>query len=211
MEELRSTDVLDREILEDARKKAYKILKTADETVAAQTKRWDKKSVRDLAKVRKAYAERIEKERVEILARLPLDKRRLRSETAQNALGEAMDGFLSALGRDKLLSLLESELKERLAACIDWREEGIRDQAVLLFSAMSEAEAGKFAGMAKGCVGEITLRKNDSPLASKYPALSLDAPTAKIEVSVENAAANLLEDKRAELAAALLGGEVLND
>ena len=34
MEELQSTDILDREILEDARKKAYRILKTAAETVA---------------------------------------------------------------------------------------------------------------------------------------------------------------------------------
>ena len=43
MEELRSTEVLDREILEDARKKAQKILKTAEDAHAAQAQDWDKK------------------------------------------------------------------------------------------------------------------------------------------------------------------------
>jgi hypothetical protein len=49
MEELQSTEALDREILEDARKKAFKILKTAGETEAASQTAWDRKLEKTLA------------------------------------------------------------------------------------------------------------------------------------------------------------------
>jgi hypothetical protein len=41
VEELQSTEALDREILEDARKKAFKILKGADESAASSKKSWE--------------------------------------------------------------------------------------------------------------------------------------------------------------------------
>ena len=86
MEELRTTEVLGNEILEDARKKALKILKTADETLETQNRDWDKKIKRQLDSIRKTYEERTKKTNEEIQARLPLDRRRLRSETTESFL-----------------------------------------------------------------------------------------------------------------------------
>ncbi|MDR3337641.1 MAG: ATPase, partial [Treponema sp.] len=89
MEELQSTEVLDREILEDARRKAQRILKTADEEAAASGKVWEKKTEKALAELKRRHEERLELGRVEIMARLPLDKRRLRLCRIDSLLHEA--------------------------------------------------------------------------------------------------------------------------
>jgi hypothetical protein len=220
MEELRSTEVLDREILEDARKKAFKILKTADDTVNAQTQRWERKTRRAVEEIRGNYARRLEKVKEEILARLPLDKRRLRSETAENFLLRAMETFLRNLSRRQILAVLEREFASRLAACIDWGGAAGGNPPVLLYSGMSESEAKEVltAAAAGSRIKDVShgvsgweFQKNERPGGAELPAVVLNMPTVRIAASVETAAAGLLEDKRAELAAALLGEGVLND
>jgi hypothetical protein len=220
MEELRSTEVLDREILEDARKKAFKILKTADDTVNAQTRRWERKTRRAIEEIRGNYARRLEKAKEEILARLPLDKRRLRSGTAENFLLNGMETFLRNLSRRQLLSVLERELASRLAACVDRDGTAAGNPPVLLYSGMSESEAkGVLAAAAAGSgtkdalpgVSEWRFQKNESAGASEFPSAVLNMPPVRIAASVAAAAAELLAERRAELAAALLGEGVLND
>jgi hypothetical protein len=56
MEELTSTEALDREILEDARKKAFKILKNADDSISSSKESWDKKIERARNKAVKNHA-----------------------------------------------------------------------------------------------------------------------------------------------------------
>jgi vacuolar-type H+-ATPase subunit E/Vma4 len=136
MEELLSTEALDNEILEDARKKAFKILKTADETLEGQSRDWEKKIQESLESIRDAYRRRIENSQNEILARLPLDKRRMRSEISESSLSNAMREFLSALKRETLLIILENEISKRLT---DFNSDG----AVVKFSGLSLSEAKK--------------------------------------------------------------------
>jgi hypothetical protein len=226
MEELHSTEVLDREILEDARKKAFKILKTADDTVQSKDRSWERKTKRAIEGIRKTYAARTESLKEETLARLPLDKRRLRSETAETFLKEAMDAFLSGLGRDTLLSILEREFAERLEACREVFSEGEIPpekafKPVLSYSSLSAAEgAGILKNALKPGLGKIEnsgglekaeLIKDDSPEASKFPSVTLNTRAVRVKASVEGAAAELLKNRRAELAGALLGEGALND
>ena len=210
MEELRSTEVLDREILEDARKKAFKILKTADDTVEAQTKRAEKKTQKALNEIRKTYERRTQKVQEEILARLPLDKRRLRSEIAEHFLNEAMNDFLKNLERRDLLSILEKELQKLLAACEDFEkltEEKIR----ITYFAMDEAEAKTMLQKLfnRNTGKSWTWEKQEGHAG--FPAVILNTPRLKISASVESTAGDVLKDRRAELAACLLGEGVLND
>jgi hypothetical protein len=220
MEELHSTEVLDREILEDARKKAFKILKTADDTVRSKDRSWEKKTQRALEGIRKTYAARTERLKEETLARLPLDKRRLRSETAEASLREAMDAFLAGLGRDTLFSILEREFAGRLAACRElFTEPAISPEKafkpVLSYASLSGAEA---EGILKNALGKIEtsggLEKAELVKdggASKFPSLTLNTQAVRIKASVEGAAGELLKNKRAELAGSLLGEGALND
>ena len=219
MEELHSTEVLDREILEDARKKAFKILKAADDTTASQARRWEKKSNKAIEQIRKTYAEQTEKVRGEITARFPLDKRRLRSETAEFFLRDAMDKLLLSLERERMLLILQQELEQRLSGAWDFSlMDTEKGKLRCVFSSMTDDEVIGLLEKAFANPGKpkdfhfdkasITLDRNAE---SPFPMLILDTPLVKITASVENIARELLKDKRAELASALLGKEALND
>ena len=246
MEELRSTEALDREILEDARKKAFRILKTADESLGNQARDWEQKTEKMIDSVRKSYAEKTKKDGEEIFARLPLDKRRLRTEYAEKNLLSAMNEFLRSLPAETRLAVMERELKLRLDVC---REEAAPGAASIVVPGADAAGAPAFgasaatsgsagapgaapaaAGILRGAdivysglklqEAKELLKKagfagdykySEDPQEREFPSLVINTESVKISVSIEAAAAALLSEKRAELAAALLGEGVLND
>jgi vacuolar-type H+-ATPase subunit E/Vma4 len=218
MEELQSTEVLDREILEDARRKAQRTLRTADETVASKTKTWERKTERALTGIRARYAQRLEVSRGEIMARLPLDKRRSRLEKIESLLRGASISYLTELPRRKLLGILETELKQRAG-------ELQIGEANLLNSPGSAEGTGVPAIAARGLSGEELqgLLKNAFPrdawtiredalhaVPGSFPAIMVETRRARITVSADAVVGTLLQDKRAELAAALLGEGALD-
>jgi hypothetical protein len=179
MEEIQSTEALDREILEDARRKADKILKTAADSCAATVRRWERKEARDIAALKKQYEKRLEILQSELNARLPLDKKRSRLERIDALLNEAKKAYLNHLGAAKTKALLEREFKLHLA-----------DAEIKVKSAKD-------------------IQKTDGFWA-------LDTPKVKLSVSADEILDALLEDKRLELASALLDpalleGEVLQE
>jgi hypothetical protein len=199
MEELLSTEILDREILEDARKKAYRILKSADDTVKASLARWEKKTARALADIRQKYAARSLKTRDEIMARLPLDKRRARSEYIEGLLKSRMTAYFSALSRDRILALLKSELAGRAgeldAGPVTARFRGLGADEVTAVLAGISGDARSW-------------EPEEDPLfgvPGTFPALTLVSRAVRIIVSVDAVMENLLQDRRAELVSALLG------
>ena len=229
MEELRSSEALDREILEDARKKAFKILKTADDSLAVQTKDWDKKILDSVESLQKTYAERKKRSVEEILARLPLDKRRLRSEAIESFLVKAMDDFLKSLSREKLLSILGNELSRLLVVSLsegaagEWESSGEKPE--LLFSGMNKSEIRGVLEKAFSAFCSITNDQGGNGIntnfenwelkedrrVQEFPSVVINTRFRKISASVESAVLTLMKDQRAELAAALLGEGVLGD
>ncbi|MDR0376366.1 MAG: V-type ATP synthase subunit E [Spirochaetaceae bacterium] len=201
MEELQSTEVLDREILEDARRKAQRILKAADETAASGTKKWERKTERDIKKARARYTLRLETSRNEIMARLPLDKRRIRLSKIEALLKDAVSSYLAGLPRPKLLAVLDKELKKRAGELDSPVWEGKASARGL-----SMEEAGLLLKQAFP-QGKWTLDagENRGSAPGAFPGLTVDTRTARITVSADAVMETLLRDKRAELAAALLG------
>jgi vacuolar-type H+-ATPase subunit E/Vma4 len=199
MEELQSTEVLDHEILEDARKKAYRILKTADETVKANAAAWEKKIQDAVNELKLKYAERRKLAATEIMARLPLDKRRASSERIEGLLRDAEESWYKGLSREKVLSILKRELARRLRECPEFA--GPADsggKAFIRCLDAAEAEAilkellpGHAFGIEEG--------------AGAAPGIVLESGAVRITASIGMALDDLLHEKRAELAAALLG------
>ncbi|MDR1398600.1 MAG: ATPase [Treponema sp.] len=209
MEELQSTDMLDREILEDARKKAYRILKSSEEGVKSAAELWKKKTTAAIAENRERYVSRFVTMKDEIVARLLLDKRRIRSEKIESLLKTAMNSYLQSLSRKTLLSLLEKELRLRLTELRETNEFPTTSVTVRinnLSSAESEAILKKYL-----TPGTWTLETTNIALLveDKFPRLTLDALSVRINASIDSAGYDLLEDKRAELLAALLGDAAL--
>lgn len=196
MEELRSTEVLTKEILEDARRKAFRILKEADKSAAEKAAAWEKKTEKALAELDAKSAEEEKRERDDIMARLPLDTRRIRSERIENLLREALDRYLANLPRDKALKILAGELARRKDALSGGPVE------VEARGLSGEEAARLLAGVGEG----ITVGGGQA-----YPALVLDSPEVKITVSLEAAARQALLDARGELTRALVGPAILEE
>lgn len=216
MEELQSTEVLDREILEDARKKARRILKTAEETLETQDAAWEEKLARSAAELREKYEGRIAAAREEILARLPLDKRRARSERIESLLQSAVGEYLGSLERERVLSLLEAGLRRGFEEYARYGE--APDPAPQLrYRGLERHEAEALLKRVlpsgtepAGIRWDIREADAAAGLWGKFPALQVITRAVRINASIEGAAETLLEDKRAELVSALLGEGALD-
>jgi len=196
MEELQSTEILDREILEDARKKAHRILKSAEDTIKAKSADWEQKLGATLSELEQKYAQQSELAIDEIMAHLPIDKHRVKAKKVEEALYSAVETWYAGLSRDRVLNLLKGELAQRIAAGsiageihaqihrIERKEAEVILQAVL---------------PGKSCVIE------EIQSASAYPEIILETPEARIYASINKTVEFLLSEKRAELVEALLG------
>jgi hypothetical protein len=204
MEELQSTEALDREILEDARKKAFKILKSADESAAASKTLWEGKLQKTMEQAGEAYAKKAEQSRQEIMVRLPMDKRRIRSEKIESFLNGAMHGFLISADRDTLLRVLRTELAERVAEAALDDDGETSGPGELRYRNFSPAE---LSALISETLPGASLKSTEDPAPGAFPAVVVDFPHLRITASTDNAARDLLLDKRSELAAALLGEE----
>ena len=232
MEELRTTEVLEREILEDARKKAARLLRTTDDTIAQQKRDWEKKLADDLESIRKSYMTRMKKTVEDIFARQPLDKRRLRLKTHEDFLSGAIEDFLSGLDRTRLISVLERELLERLQAVAgdvglkavtgsSVANNGVANNApkvaIVRYSGLSLDETRAILKKSQAAFDwqfQEDLSSNDVSLnesSACFPGIVIDTDRFRLTASIKSAAAALLKDNREELAAALLGPEALHD
>ena len=108
MEELRSTEVLDKEIRSDSVKKAEKILAKADESAKQLID-----GVQDRVEKAKSDAEKISAEGIAVYekninASLPLEKQRYLVSYIYGSIIEAMDKYFESIGDKKRLLVIKS-------------------------------------------------------------------------------------------------------
>ena len=212
MEELQSTKNLEREILEDARKKAHRILKTAEGMVKTKTAEWDRKTTEALEELEKKFAEQRKFAEAEIMAVLPMDKRRAKTEKIESLLRRAVETWYSGLSRGQVLGFLKKELEKRLAVCGGFGGTGCR--AVIHKLTRDEAESILRevlpGGAANGTACPIEEARSASSAAAAYPEFILENNDVRICASLSATADFFLNEKRAELVEALLGPQVMS-
>jgi vacuolar-type H+-ATPase subunit E/Vma4 len=209
MEEVRSTEVLDKEILEDARKRAYRILKAAEEVLIAQSTEWEKRENAALAELRQKYAVRTEITKNEIMARLPLDKKRMYSKAIESLLQSAMVQYLNTLNREQQLLLLKSELDKQIAFCVETGEFE-DDEFALQTGGLVEAEAEAILKDVLPPGTWTIIAQSELPGECHFPVLVFSTTRVHIKASVERIATDLLQNRRVELITALLGNSAYN-
>jgi vacuolar-type H+-ATPase subunit E/Vma4 len=197
MEELQSTEILEREMLEDARKKAARILKAADETVKTKSAEWEKKTTEDLAELDRKFAEQGRFAAEEIMAVLPMDKRRAQSEKFEGLLKSAVETWYAGLSRERVLGLLKKELAKRLAVCGEFTGAG-QFRAVIHKLTQAEAES-ILKHLSLSCQIE------EAQSSAAYPEFILENNDLRIYASIGKTVDFFLREKRAELIEALLG------
>ncbi|MCL2764201.1 MAG: hypothetical protein FWD40_02820 [Treponema sp.] len=197
MEELQSTEILDREILEDARKKAMRIFKQTEDTMQSDNAQWEKKINESIDKLDIKYNEQKYSETDRRMKRLPVDKHRIKIEKIQNMLDFAAESWYKSLSRDQILKLLSCELEKRFACCNDLFSDR---QIHAYYNALDYNEAEELVKkISPACL--IKKNKNDSA----YPSIILETDEVIITSSIEIIIESILSEKRAELTASLLG------
>jgi len=203
MEELQSTEILEREILEDARKKALRILKTADDTIRTKTAEWEKKTADTIVELEKKNSEQQELAAGKIMARLPVDKLRAKVERIENLLQSSVETWYKTLSRQKILDLLSQELSKRLAIC---EEISTSAKKKVCYSGLDRKEAETVLKNVKGLAGnEWQGNIAEIPCDHHYPSVTLETESVRVIASIRKIIDFLLQEKREELVEALVG------
>lgn len=106
MQELRSTQVLDNEILNDARKKAQSILEKCDFDCKQLLERVDDDLLSAKEKKQEFYDKKIELHKRDLANTIPLEKERFKVSYIQKALFEQFDEYLSTLSEEQKIEIL---------------------------------------------------------------------------------------------------------
>jgi len=216
MEELQSTETLDREIIEEAKKKASRILKQAEDAINAQNEKWEKKLNDSILEQNKKYSEQKEQTKKNIMARLPVDKLRLKIEKTEEHLRNAAESWYKTLSRQKINELLINELTKQMEFCADYFKEN--EEVSIQINGLDQNEAESILNTIKRVGGLNINNQNINYPPDKTPGALLDLPSVTIETldvritaSIKNTIDFLLQEKRRELLSALVGNDFLGE
>jgi V/A-type H+/Na+-transporting ATPase subunit E len=203
MEELNSTEILDREILEDARKKAMRTLKTADDTIIAKTSEWENKTREAINELEKKYNSQREEVSVNIMARLPVDKLRTKAEKIENILQSAVKTWYESLSRQRIMELLTNELAKRFAVCVEFADS---NKKRVFYNALDRKEAEQVIKNASSSTSKNwTDYSIEESFSDGLPSITLETEDIRIIASLQKTVDLLLQEKRIELVEALVG------
>ena len=194
MEEIKGTEALEREILEDAAKRAERIVRKAGEEAESLKRRSAQELDAKIAALERDKADKIAAMRRETFSKLPLEKTRQKARFIDVALKDSVRQALAGMDGEKLGSWCLSALKARMSALggrkITLRHKGLGSAAL--------------GGMAALLGAALVSSAEDPALPARGIAVSAadGSMTAQLdEALLEDI---LLDEARGELAAALL-------
>ena len=201
MEELQSTELLEREILEDARKKALRILKAADDTIISNTADWEKKTSVTFSELEEKYDEYRELACEKVMARLPIDKLRIKIEKIEGLITDAKENWYKNLSRLEIVELLCAELLKRFSIC---NEISASAKKNVYYSALEQKEAQEILKKIN-----VDCNIKEVPSTDHYPSITVEAENVRIIASIKSMLDFLLLEKREELVEALVGRDFM--
>jgi vacuolar-type H+-ATPase subunit E/Vma4 len=194
MEEIVATDAMRAEILEDAGKKAERILRDADEESAREAEEGRSAAAKASAGIGSESAARISRKRAEAEARLPLDSMRLRTEFVDRALREAAKDIVSSLPEEEMARIALSMI-ERGAPYLAGKRATVRRRGL-----PASAAAAAAAAIGPDALAEAA---EDGALPAAGLAAFAEDGSVSLYATADLVEERLLEERRAELAAAL--------
>ena len=111
MQELRSTDILDKEILSDSRRKAEKILKNSDSECKELLDSLDSEIQKAKLEKQEIYNRKIELFEKNKKVSIPLEKQRFKITFIENTLLQNINEYLKSVDDSKKITMLISHLQ----------------------------------------------------------------------------------------------------
>ena len=210
MEELRSTDALDNEIRNEARKRAGKVLEKAKENAQSLKDGVEKKLADAQAQAEKQSAGRLDLYRKNIDASVPLEKGRYLVSFIYDSVMDAVNAFLEGAGAGKRLEMVAS-LAERSKPFLAGKE---LEATVVGFdkSAAEKMLEKQFGKSIVSCgTGDSHLLDDESlPGLKLREGIILRARDSSIScrLTLDEKLKGILDDKSYELSSTLFGGRL---
>ena len=207
MEELRSTEVLDKEIETDARKKAERILAKADSDgkalVADVAHRVETLKEEKTAE----YQKKTESYQADRDAVVPLEKERFLVSFIESAIIKAIDSYLDALGEEKRIALAVRRWNAYKAVVASQKVNAL----VFGFDAARAEAALKKAGVPLVSCTSVAYEKSgdegiDGLTFKEGIILETEDTMIRCRLTLSQIVGELETEHRAELAKALFGG-----
>lgn len=220
MEELRSTEILDREIQEDARRKAERILKASETECAEILAAVDARVEATRREKEAEYARRAEAHARDSDSAVPLEKQRRLVSFVDREVRAALDAYLACLSTTRKDALLVS-LASRYASALSGSPVTVRAVGM---------DAARARAVAERALGPITISSVEAVAAADFaascaagnscapatPAGALDEGIVlesadgivSCRATMGEIREGLLSTKRQEMADALLGGRL---
>lgn len=211
MEELRSTEILDKEIQEDARKKAERILQDAG-IEASKIKEEIDSRVEAAKKEKEAvFTDKLELFKRDAEAALPLEKKRFLVAFEGKQMAEHARSYLAGLSPDKRDVLL-GRLLERSKSAIEKGQKvhasvfGMQTEEVkkLLTKTLGSDAVGNVSETAFEKTGEVS---GEVDIRSGFILETADR-AVRLRITLAEVAGEVFDTSREELADALFGGRL---
>lgn len=204
MEELRSTDILDKEIRADSEKKAEKILAKAEETAKAlvdEVQSRVEKSRNDAVDASKKHLAVYEKN---ALASIPLEKQRYLVSFINDSIVGAMNNYFGKLDSSKKEKIIENLARKAKSAV------GERKVTAVTCGGLSVSEAEKILKNVFGsaCCGVSQSDRNDCDLLSYGVIVVSEDNKVTCRLTLEETVNEILGQEREKLALSLFGGRL---
>ncbi len=195
MEEMVSSDALEKEILDDARKKGERLLKEADAEMGRIRTEYLERARASLESLSRDFASRSERYHDENTSRLPLEKGRMKAMFVDRLLQNATTKYLSSLSPAEVAALV-SEMLEGAAGLLVGAEVKLHCKGI-----RPEDASSLFAKAVPGA--RVTVATVDDGLPGIGIVVICPAARMTVRATLNLVGERLLDEGRGELAQAL--------
>ena len=206
MQELRSTDILDKEIQADARKKAERMLAKADSDCAKLLASVDTDIEKAAEEKQEFFAHKLDVFEKDRMAVVPLEKERFKVSFIQNAVIQNINKYLEALTEEKRLTLVSRDFDFNTDRRLNAYVYGFSVSAAKKF--LSSKLGDKLLSCTETKFGAVALEDEIGLSNPQGIILESEDKNFRCRLTLSEVIEKLLDTNRAELSATLFGGDL---
>ena len=206
MQELRSTDILDKEIQADARKKAERMLAKADSDCAKLLASVDTDIEKAAEEKQEFFAHKLDAFEKDRMAVVPLEKERFKVSFIQNAVIQNINKYLEALTEEKRLTLVSRDFDFNTDRRLNAYVYGFSVSAAKKF--LSSKLGDKLLSCTETKFGAVALEDEIGLSNPQGIILESEDKNFRCRLTLSEVIEKLLDTNRAELSATLFGGDL---
>ena len=203
MQELRSSEILDKEILSDAQRKIEHILANANEECEKLLSGVEQR-VSDAKKEKESFYERkvmVQKKNLD--ASLPLEEQRFKVSFIQDSVIDAVNNYLSSLSEEQRIKMLIQNQHFNFDKKINAYIYGFNLEAVKKI--LSKELGSNLGTCSKTEFGKIVIEKDIGLSKNEGIILEAEDKSLRVHLTLVEKISHILDKNRAELSEALFG------